>query len=365
MSLINKVLTDLDQRHAVNGDSNSNAENESLLKGLPFSAVPQNKNTGFRYMLMSVLVVVLVISVGAGLYFYQPSANKNVANTIMVPEAQEIPRVAQPAVARTPIKTVVVDRIEPEVAIKQPQSTEATQPDKQVTKRPPARSVKSKPKKTVLAVAERESSSGFNKNTIPLRSDQRAEVAYQLAYDQLLVGNQRKAERSLRQALAIEPAHIKSRELLSGVYIKQGRWVEVSELLRKGLVLSPGHRTFSKLYARALMQLQQNQRAISVLKQHAPPIKSDPDYYALLAALYQRQKDHAAAVETYQNIVEIQPKNGVWWVGLGISLEALGKSEQASQAYFQARNSGNLLNEIAHFTNNRLAALAEIGYPAK
>jgi len=42
---------------------------------------------------------------------------------------------------------------------------------------------------------------------------------------------------------------------------------------------------------------------------------------------------------------------------------ALGRSQQASQEYFQACKSGNLHTEIAHFTNNRLAVLDEIGYP--
>jgi len=365
MSLINKVLTDLDQRHAVNGDSNSNVENESPLRGLPFSAVPQSKNNRSRYILTGALIVVLVISAGVGLFFYDLSSNVNVVSNVTESAPQDSPRVInKPVATKIPINRAPVVKVEQAVVIKQPQPKVVIKPDSQVTKRSPVRIVKSKPNKTVLAVVEREPKSGFNKSTVPLRSEQRAEVAYQSAYEQLQAGNQQKAERSLRQALALEPGHIKSRELLSGVYIRQGRWVEVSELLRNGLLLSPGHRTFSKLYARALMQLQQDQRAIAVLTQHAPPIKSDPDYYALLAALYQRQKEHASAVQTYQNIVKIQPENGVWWVGLGISLEALGKSKQASHAYFQARKSGNLLNEIAHFTNNRLAALAEIGYPA-
>jgi len=159
---------------------------------------------------------------------------------------------------------------------------------------------KRKNKKIITTNVETEDKTKFNKNVIPLRSEQRAELSYQLAYDQLKVQNMRKAERSLRQSLAFEPGHIKSRELLSGVFIKQGRWIEASELLRNGIKLSPGHRTFSKLYARALMKLKQDKLAIEVLQKYAPGIKNDPDYYAILAALYQRQKNHASAVQTYQ-----------------------------------------------------------------
>jgi len=364
MSLINKVLTDLDQRNAVDGYPNSDAE--SPLTGLPFTAVPQTKDIKLRYVLLSGVILVLAISVSAGAYFYTLLVNEKVASNLIIPVAKDKKAINnKPVAVKPPIKTTPVSQVKQLVTQKQAPPMPAAKPVENVPRSPPARVVKNKVQKTNLAMVNREPESQFKKNTIPLRSEQRAEVAYQSAYDQLKARNQRKAERSLRQALALDPGHIKSRELLSGVYIQQGRWVEASELLRNGLILSPGHRTFSKLYARSLMQLQQDKRAIVVLQEHAPPIKSDPEYYAILAALYQRQKDHASAVQTYQKIVAIQPRNGVWWVGLGISLEALGESKQASLAYFQARKSGNLQSEIAHFTNNRLVVLDQIGFPAQ
>ena len=370
MSLINKVLTDLDQRGASNGHSNSELEDSAALNGLPFSPVPNKKTNQARYVIISgAIIIVLAIGIGAGYVLFNFAANEDTVASVMPSAGQDNRSVAINKEKSKPdnkidtnIKVKQVATVEPPKA-KKTNNVVRSKPKKKVTAEPKIAIAKSKPKDTVLPHAEFDAKSEFNKSARPMRLEQRAEVAYQTAYDLLRERKIRKAESSLRQALALEPSHVKARELLSGVYIKQGRWVEASELLRNGLSMSPGHSTFSKLYARALMQLKQDKLAIGVLQRHAPHINSDPEYYAILAALYQRQKDHVSAAKMYQKIVEIQPRNGVWWVGLGISLEALGESQQASQAYSQARKTGNLQKEIAHFTNNRLVALDEIGYP--
>jgi len=198
---------------------------------------------------------------------------------------------------------------------------------------------------------------------VPLRSDQRAELAYQSAYDLVQQHNVRRAEQQLRQALAFEPRHLRARELLAGVMIKQGRWVETAELLQQGVQLIPAHTIFIKLYARALMQLNRDQQAIALLREHAPAVASDPEHHALLAALYQRKQDHLAAANTYSEILKVRPDAGLWWVGLAISLEAMGKQQQAQQAYNRARQTGTLHGDLARYTDNRLLALDAVRYP--
>jgi len=51
-------------------------------------------------------------------------------------------------------------------------------------------------------------------------------------------------------------------------------------------------------------------------------------------------------------------------VGLGISLEALDKQQQAQQAYTHARKTGSLRGDLVKYTDNRLLALQAIDYPA-
>ena len=212
-------------------------------------------------------------------------------------------------------------------------------------------------------VAEQEPAGGMEKQMVPLRREQKAELAYQAGYDQLQLHNTHRAEQELRQALAIDASHMRARELLAGLLIRQGRWIETGDLMQQGVQVLPDNTVFTKLYARTLMQLNRDQQAIKVLRKHAPPIAQDPEYYALLAALYQRQQDHLAAANTYSQILKLRPDAGIWWVGLGISLEALGKKRQAQQAYTRASQSGTLRGDLARYTDNRLLSLDAINYP--
>lgn len=196
-----------------------------------------------------------------------------------------------------------------------------------------------------------------------LTAPQKAENLYQSGYEYLLAKNTVAAQEELRNALMEMPGHNRSRELLTGIYIKSGRIVEARTLLQYGMRISPSHTIFAKLYARILMDQNDNVTAISVLLRNPPSQKVDSDYHALLAALYQKNKQHHKAATLYSQLLKYRQNQGVWWLGMAISLEALGNQEQARSAYEKAKNSGNLSKGLYQYTNQRVIALSEIAYP--
>ncbi|MBI1423970.1 MAG: tetratricopeptide repeat protein [Gammaproteobacteria bacterium] len=355
MSLINQVLKDLEQRHA-----NEMAEATHNLEGLALASptIPAGTQRGKWWILWVVLLA--GASVSAAWWWQQTSARKNPA----IAQTTNTTPVMQSAALAAATKPSPVPASEPaEPAVSVAEKTEHAAPPKHVTA---AKSeVQHRAVKDVkVAVTRTEKEGGVEKQMLPLRREQRAEVAYQEGYDRLALHKVTQAEQSLRQALVIAPDHVRARELLAGLLIQQGRWVETAELMKQGVQLLPANLVFVKLYARTLMQLNRDQQAITLLQQHAPGIAQDPDYYALLAALYQRQQNHLAAANTYSQILKLRPDTGIWWVGMGISLEALGKQQEAQRAYARARQTGNLRGDLARYTDNRLLALDTANYPA-
>ncbi len=374
MSLINQVLKDIDERRAA-----EYSENKTDLDDLHFAHLPKRKRKIKPAIVVSVAMLLVVITILGGLYIWQQvevvdsdslsaskpdsvSSRAGSEKTVvaqatppvvtktkrLAPVPQKKPKIKTPERKRAELKATPLPRAEAE----QTSSADFTEESETLIDADPDEPIDDTPAR-------------FSRSTVPLRPEQKAELLYQTGYDHLRAQRNRLAEKSLRQALAMESSHVKARELLSGIYIKQGRWVEASELLREGLTYSPEHLTFSKLYARSLMQLNKDVQAIAVLKRNAPQVQSDPNYFAILAALYQRQNQHGEAAEVYARLVSLNPNNGVWWVGLGISLEALGRNQDALQAYGRARKTGNLRNDVARYTDNRLLALDELNFPSE
>jgi tetratricopeptide (TPR) repeat protein len=199
----------------------------------------------------------------------------------------------------------------------------------------------------------------------PLNSKQLAEIAYKKGYKFLQQGRMHQGKESLRNALSLYIPHIKAREMLAGIYIKSGRYIDAAELLSEGVKVVPEYPLFAQLYARVLLEQSNPQLAIKILEQGSARMKVEPDYYALLAATYQRVKNHKKAVDIYLQLVKVRPAASVWWLGLGISLEKSGKNKEALEAYQRAQKTGSLKAGLVKFTNNRVSALQEIGFPEK
>ena len=203
----------------------------------------------------------------------------------------------------------------------------------------------------------------LNKIHRPLNSKQLAEIAYQKGYQFLQQGRMHQGKESLRKALSLYIPHIKAREMLAGIYIKSGRFINAAELLSEGVKIVPEYSLFAQLYARVLLEQKNPKLAIKILEQGSAEINIEPDYYALLAATYQRVNNHNKAIEIYLQLVKISSKQGIWWLGLGVSLEKSGKNKEALEAYQRAEKTGNLKSGLVKFTNNRISALQEIGFP--
>ena len=337
MSLINQMLKDLEKRRSRDLETSP-----SLNQNISWETEPNNRSVNWFNYLVGFILVILLVVVG---YLLWERSSQNTTTLVTAPPPAVIQpeiKVKKAAVKKQPVKQKVKELIL--VKNDSEESVEDSIDVEELDDSPPVK---------------------LKKTHRPLNSKQLAELAYQKGYGFLQQGRMHQGKESLRKALSLYIPHIKAREMLAGIYIKSGHFVNAAELLNEGVKIVPEYPLFAQLYARVLLEQKNPKLAIKILEQGSARMNVEPDYYALLAATYQRVKNHKKAIELYLQLVKVRSNEGVWWLGLGISLEKSGKSKEALEAYQRAQQTGRLKAGLIKFTNNRVSALQEIGFPER
>lgn len=193
----------------------------------------------------------------------------------------------------------------------------------------------------------------------PGSSAERAEMLYQKGMRLQQQGRDAEAEALLQQALQMAPAHVFARQALASIQIEAGRMLQAEVLLQQGLQLAPAEKGWAVLLARLQLERGDRQTAIETLRAslgHAPATAvHNAEAHAFLAALLQQQGGHdAEAASHYITALRLMSDRGVWWMGLGISLQASGEAEQAAAAYRRALIAPGLPAHLRVFIEQRL-----------
>lgn len=200
-------------------------------------------------------------------------------------------------------------------------------------------------------------STGNIESRAPVRTAHaRAEAEYQRALSLREQGRPDDAAAAYASALREEPGFVPARQGLAGLWIAQGRADEAKTLLSAGLALQPSHPGLAMMYARLLAEQGELQHAAAVL-QYVPVLGASAQELGWRAAILQRLGRHAEACELFAAALRIVPNNGVWWMGLGLSLAADGRNDEARDAFQRARRSGTLSPELTHYVEQRIRQL--------
>ena len=132
---------------------------------------------------------------------------------------------------------------------------------------------------------------------------------------------------------------------------------EAERLLIERQSMSPRNAGFALILARLQAERGDNNMALETLRSSLSAAGANPSYQATMAALLARLGQHAQAVTDYQAALRLAPQSGVWWMGLGLSLQAVGSLSEAQEALRRARASDTLSPELAVFVDQRLRQL--------
>jgi len=159
-------------------------------------------------------------------------------------------------------------------------------------------------------------------------------------------------------ALRYTPRDSQVRQKLVALYYGKGEVRKAVDLLQKGIALSQDDMGLRIALTKLLLKEKQNTAALTPLVY----LPSNPtvEYLSLRAVLAQKSAQDEMAQESYQKLVQLEPDNGRWWLGLGIQLERGFDLAQAAKVYQQALNKVGLSSQSQQFIRDRLALLSRL-----
>jgi MSHA biogenesis protein MshN len=344
MSIINKMLQDLDKR---NGRPGGEAMAGDAIRSIkPQSSWHLGRNT-------LLVVVGLTAASLAGAWWLQ-QRNRGVESSVVVP-APPVPVLANnspPAVSQispaSPVPKVAVVTATP------PKVTALASPPPTASASSPSTSDKLDTSAPLPKTVAMSTKAAGGKTYSP------KQVSANLLGEAVMLdqqGRQEEAKVPLQRALAANPLDVQARQMLIQLQLDTGQVEEAGALLAEGQRLLPEQSNFTLALARLKVERGDVSGAIQLLEAGQASARNEPQYHAFLAALLLRVQRYDEAVQHYLVALRSDPANTSWLVGVGVALEGVGKLADATEAYRRADGAANLTPEMANFLSERLARL--------
>ncbi|MDO8719344.1 MAG: tetratricopeptide repeat protein [Polaromonas sp.] len=185
----------------------------------------------------------------------------------------------------------------------------------------------------------------------------RAEQLYQQSLAQNKQGQSDQAQKSLREALEIQPQHVEARLALAKLLVDKTQSNAAAELLADGVMLLPRQASFTLALAPLWFQSGQQDDALALLAQQAKSTNNSPQFHAYYASQLMRLKRHADAATQYRAALRDDPGAVDWLIGLGISLQGAGNNKEALETFRRAYETGKLSPEKRDLVEQMIAGL--------
>lgn len=369
MSLVNKMLRDLDARRA------SEAERGALPSAItPLAARRETTSPWPKRIAMLLLLIA-----GAILAAWQWQNPPPPPVATPLPHTEPVPVTAAPdkfPVTPPPAATVLAEAptakehppaSKAEAPAQKPSAAATTTPsvhsNKTILTAPANQAVKAEQGTAPSLILPPVQHIGNSKTTSTPRIEkqehlpspaERAEAIYQAGREAQRAGRLEDALAQYQAALALVPEHAASRQALAGLLIDAQRWDAAEKTLREGVDLPPTRLASTLTLARLFVERNQTPAALDLMQQQAASGEKSAEYQGFLAVLLNRAGRAREAAERYQAATRLAPSEARWWAGLGIALEADGQSAAAQDAYLKARSLPGLPPELAAHVEQKL-----------
>lgn len=195
------------------------------------------------------------------------------------------------------------------------------------------------------------------KGNRPRTPQEFAEAEFRRGAGLLNDGRVGEAKEAFAAALNADQRHESARQALIALLLDQRQIDSARRFLQDGLAINPGNAVFASSLARILIEAREYDGALRVLQGASAAGASSAEYQALAGAAYQRLGNHRQAIEAYQAALRIFPDSGSSWIGLAISLRAIDRPLEAAEAFRRALTTESLTPDLRAFAETSLVKL--------
>lgn len=213
------------------------------------------------------------------------------------------------------------------------------------------------PRKQAIASKPTPSSTHIEKRSRQGAPEERAESLFRRAAVQLERGRVADAEALLRAALDADHTHQPARQTLIALDIEQGRIDDARRHLQEGLAVNPSLVPYAVALARIHVDRGDYPLAFEVLDAVNADGVESPDFHSMRGAVLLRMSRYDKAADAYRRALGAGAQTGASWVGLGISLEALGRNPEAAEAFRRGVATGTLADDLRAYAEQRVRQL--------
>jgi len=362
MSLINRMLQDLDRRHAT-------PVGDVITQQVEVVAAGRRRRDLFWLILGLELAVALGWLAWTSYQLRPRSVVTDLARRQAGgPSHATQPARPQPAPAQKPSPQPAPAAQTAPMPQPTPVASTGPAPPARVTPPPPRPEVDAEPAQPVARphpparrraapVAAAPPQPQVQKRPHPSTAAQEAEGEFARAVRLLNQGRVSEAEQTLRGALAIDPSQAPARQALISLLVDQRRLDDAQRLLQEALARDPTQVQFTTVLARIRVERDDYPGALEVLRGCKGDVSRDADYNALLGAVLQHMSRPEEAADAYRAALRVAPQTGTAWIGLGLSLEALDHRPEAAEAFRRAIATGSLSREVRDYAERQLRRL--------
>jgi len=346
MSVINKMLQDLDRRHAIGTVSGAfSARQVRAVASTP----------GHEWFWRVVALLTLLALAWAGWVAYQLRPPR----ALVTPRAEQAAANVRPgplsasSAVPTPTPSPIPLPPAPPELFRLAESLET-----------PIVEAPATPDKTAEPVVHREikplarlSTPTVDKRERPRSAGQEAEARFRAGVNRLNQGRASEAAQDFAAALASDPSHEPARQALVAMHLERREIDAAQRLLEDGLAMRPAQPQFATVLARILVERGDYPAAAAVLSRTRDSGVNDAEYQLLLGTILQRLGRHSEAVDAFQNAGRLARQPSATWVALAFSQEALGRKAEALRAYQQSLDTDPVTPDLRSYAESRIRAL--------